>query len=89
MTVYLLGIDVGTSVIKAALFDRAGAEVATASVRTNLIEVQPGWSELDPETTWQTVAETCRAVLGKAGVTGSAVAGVGVTGVMVGGLARR
>ncbi len=84
MTLYLLGIDVGTSVIKAALFDRTGVEVATASVRTNVIERKPGWSELDPETTWTTVTETCRAVLGKAGVTGGAIAGVGVTGVMVG-----
>ena len=80
----LLGLDIGTSVTKAALFDRAGAELAAASVRTDLIETAPGWSELDPEQTWAAAAGVCRMVLGQAGLAGADVAGVAVTGVMVG-----
>lgn len=80
----LLGLDVGTSVIKAALFDRSGREVAEASQRTQLIEAAPGWSELDPAATWTTVGVLCRTVLERLGRGGEAVAAVSITGAMVG-----
>lgn len=84
MTKLLLGLDVGTSLIKAALFDHGGQEVAEASQRTAVIVAIPGFSELDPEATWTAVSGLCRAVLRKAGVDGEAVAALAVTGAMVG-----
>lgn len=84
MASVLLGLDVGTSVTKAALFDAAGAELAAASVRTSVVEARPGWSELDPERTWAATAEVCRLVLDRARLDGADVAGVAVTGAMVG-----
>ena len=84
MAAFLLGLDVGTSVIKAALFDRDGREVAAASLRTSPIAAAPGWSELDPEATWISVGDLCLTVLRNAGAEGKDVAAVGVTGAMVG-----
>lgn len=84
MTDLVLGLDVGTSVIKAALFDRGGREVAEAGLPTEVIVAGPGWSELDLDATWTAVSGLCRAVLRSAGADGRAVAAVAVTGAMVG-----
>jgi sugar (pentulose or hexulose) kinase len=81
---FLLGLDAGTSVIKAALFGRDGRQRAAASRRTTVSHPHPAWSESDPETAWAATAAVIRQVLAEAGVDGSAVAAVGVTGAMVG-----
>ncbi|MHB1414946.1 MAG: FGGY family carbohydrate kinase, partial [Chloroflexota bacterium] len=45
---YLLGIDVGTTTTKAAVYDPAkGQVVAVASRATKTHHPQPGWSEVD------------------------------------------
>ena len=43
----LLGLDAGTSVVKAALFDRTGREVVVVSRPTTHSTPQPAWSETD------------------------------------------
>src|SRR4028119_1834073 len=48
----LLGIDVGTSLTKAALFDRDGREVARAAAATEGRRTHPGWSEAAPAGGW-------------------------------------
>lgn len=80
----LLGVDAGTSVVKAALFDTAGCERAVAVRRTVLSAPRPGWSETNPHSTWSAFAETVREVLRTAGVDGQRVAAVGLTGNMIG-----
>lgn len=80
----LLGLDAGTSVIKAALFGRDGRQRAAASRRTTVSHPHPAWSESDPETAWAATAAVIRQVLAEAGVDGAAVAAIGVTGAMVG-----
>jgi sugar (pentulose or hexulose) kinase len=79
-----LGIDVGTSVIKAALFDPAGREVAETSERMHLLAAPVGWSELDGEAVWDVTARVIRALFADPGRSPSEVRGIGVTGVMVG-----
>lgn len=81
---YLLGIDAGTSVIKAALFDAQLNTVATAARKTRLQAPHPGWAEVDMDETWQMSAAAIRAVLDASGISADAVAGVGITGNMVG-----
>ena len=49
----LLGLDIGTSVIKAALFESEGRECAEAAERMQLLPAPIGWSELDGEAVWQ------------------------------------
>ena len=84
MPSFVLGLDIGTSMTKAAIFDRAGAEVAAVARPTCVAERHPGWSELDPEAAWQAAADVCRAVIAAGQIEGRDIAGVGVSGVMVG-----
>lgn len=81
---YLLGIDAGTSAIKAALFDADGHEVSAASQPSAVSAPQPGWSEADMDAIWAQVCATIRAACDKAGITGDQIAGVGITANMVG-----
>jgi sugar (pentulose or hexulose) kinase len=81
---YLLGVDAGTSVVKASLFDFQGREHVTALRRTALSTPQRGWSETSPQGTWDAFVATIREVLREGGVGGSRIAAVGVTGNMIG-----
>ena len=84
MNTLLLGIDIGTSVVKAALFDQHGREVAVAQQRTEVNCPRPGWSETSMEGTWQAATTTIATVLRKARCAGNTVAAVGVSGNMLG-----
>jgi xylulokinase len=56
---YLLGLDLGSSSIKASVVEIAtGKTVASATAPANEMAIaapQPGWAEQDPETWWQYV----------------------------------
>src|SRR5690349_6731585 len=48
-----LGIDIGTSAVKALIVDEAGQVQAQAQVPLSLSRPQPLWSEQDPTQWWQ------------------------------------
>jgi len=78
-----LGIDAGSSVLKAALFDRQGETLAVASRRTPLERPQPGWVEADP----QACIDALDAVLAEVAAASGRpenIKAIGVTGAMVG-----
>jgi L-xylulokinase len=77
---YLLGIDNGSTVSKAALFDINGKEIAVASCAADTEYPQPGWTERDMEMLWQSTATAIREVLAKSGVRPEEIAGIGNTG---------
>ncbi len=52
----LLGVDVGTTGIKAALVDEQGKVVVSASTSYPLLTPFSGWAEQDPETWWLATA---------------------------------
>ena len=79
-----LGLDIGTSVIKAALFDDAGLECAEASERMKLLAAPIGWSELDGNAVWRVVAKVIAALFSGSGYRAGQIRAIGVTGVMVG-----
>jgi xylulokinase len=58
----LLGIDVGTTAVKAVLIDVAGSVLATASQEYPTHHVAPGWVEQDPEDWWSAVVSVIRQV---------------------------
>lgn len=80
MAQYLLGIDNGLTVAKAALFDLNGSEVAVASKSLPVLYPHPGWTERDLAEMWRSTAEVIREVLAKAGVDGRSVVAVGNSG---------
>jgi xylulokinase len=80
-----LGIDIGTGGSRALLVDRTGAVVAAHTVAHEGIHMErPLWAEQHPENWWDAAAEAVRGVLSAAGVDGSAVRGIGLSGQMHG-----
>jgi xylulokinase len=73
----LVGIDVGTTGVKAIAISPAGEVCARTEVRYSLSTPQPGWSEQDPDD-WSRAVETALAELGVE------PAGVGLSGQMHG-----
>ena len=57
MKPYLLGIDIGTSACKAAVFDQNGEVVASASEEYPVDYPRPGWAEQNPEDWWHAVCK--------------------------------
>jgi sugar (pentulose or hexulose) kinase len=78
MTELLLGIDVGTSACKAAVFDADGAELALGQVPTPWRRVPTG-AEADPDTLVEAAAAAARQALAQAPE--GAVAGIGVASI--------
>jgi glycerol kinase len=62
----LLGVDEGTSAVKAVLFDSDLRPVAEARREKALAHPQPGWVEQDPEEVLDTVTDAIAEVLGSA-----------------------
>src|SRR5437870_4744760 len=58
-----LGLDVGTSAVKAILVSPAGAVTAAATAPLSLETPRPGWAEQDPEAWWQASGTAIRRVL--------------------------
>ena len=77
-----LGIDLGTSEIKAVLLSVHGGVVASAGQPLALSRPQPGWSEQDPQAWWQ----ACCACVDRltANGAGARVRGIGLSGQMHG-----
>ncbi len=61
----LLGLDVGTTATKAAIFDLQGAIVAVATRPYTLLTPRPGWVEQDPDELWQAVVGTIRELVSR------------------------
>lgn len=79
-----LGLDIGTSVIKAVTFDEAGRECASALERLPASSPQPGWSELDADSLWAKVVVIIRKLQFSPGFVASDIKAIGVTGIMAG-----
>src|SRR5512141_3226916 len=58
----LLGIDVGTTGCKVALFSLQGEMLASAYREYDIQTPQPGWAQLDAEAIWRDVKELIRSV---------------------------
>ncbi|MFO1037573.1 MAG: FGGY-family carbohydrate kinase [Geminicoccaceae bacterium] len=78
----LLGIDAGTSVLKAVLFDGGFRVVAIAARAMPASAPRTDWSEVGMEEVWRRTTAAMREVL--AGREARRVAAVGVSGCMVG-----
>lgn len=77
---YLLGIDIGTSACKTAIFNRRGEVIASSSEDYQVFYPKPGYAEQNPEDWWEAVCKCIMTVLGKAGIDKKDIAAVGVDG---------
>ena len=79
---YLLGIDVGTSGTKVALFTEGGRSICAHTAEYPMYQPRNGWAEQRPEDWWDAVAEGVQAVTAQVGP--GEIAGVGLSGQMHG-----
>jgi erythritol kinase len=77
---YLLGSDVGTSVIKATLFDVDGQEIGSAARESPVLHSRLLWAEQDMGKVWKDVSATIREVVEATNVPPEQIAAIGLTG---------
>ncbi len=80
----LLGVDVGTSGLKALLLAPNGRLLGSATVPYPLEVPRPGWAQQDPEMWWKGCVRAIRQLLAKTRLSPARIAGVGLTGQMHG-----
>ncbi|SPZ48283.1 xylulokinase [Agrobacterium tumefaciens] len=79
-----LGLDIGTSVIKAATFDGSGRQCADALEWMPVLDAPLGWSELDGDVLWTKVVAVIQKLQRNAYFDCSEIRAIGVTGMMIG-----
>ena len=77
---YILGIDVGTSNVKAVLFDEYGNEVCVSSRESQPVNGTANQMEQDMNLIWEKVKHCIKAVIEEGTGGGDVVIAVGVTG---------
>ena len=77
-----IGIDIGTSGTKTALFDEGGVLLASYTGEYPMRQPCNGYAEQDPADWWHAVVNGLRAVLGKSGISAADVGGIGLSGQM-------
>ena len=80
MKQYLLGIDIGTSACKTAVFDENGKVIASGTGDYQVYYPKPGWAEQNPEEWWAAVCKAVRETLEKGGIQPGEIVGVGIDG---------
>lgn len=58
----LIGVDIGTTGIRAVLFSERGKIITSSYQEHAYIYPNPGWAELDPEKVWEAVQKTIHEV---------------------------
>jgi xylulokinase len=76
-----IGLDVGTSGVKAVLIAEDGRVVASATADYPLLTPRPGWTEQEPDAWWQASCDVLRRLAGQAA---GPVEAIGLTGQMHG-----
>jgi xylulokinase len=79
---YVLGIDLGTTTCRCAIFDLDGNEIAAAYCENLVSYPRPLWAEVEPESWWRCVVQVLREALAASGVDAASIAGVGLSGLM-------
>ena len=80
MRQYLLGIDIGTSACKVAVFEENGTVAASGSGGYPVYYPKAGWAEQNPDEWWAAVCRAVRETLEKGKIKPEEIAGVGIDG---------
>ncbi|TDI64754.1 MAG: hypothetical protein E2O88_10995 [Bacteroidetes bacterium] len=79
---YLLGYDIGSSSIKAALVEAStGSAIAVAQFPDKEMEIiahEPGWAEQHPETWWENLCQATRKLLQSTNIDPHEISGIGI-----------
>ena len=75
---YILGIDVGTSGLKACILDENARQAALTRAAYRSFALHEGWAEIDPDSLWNAMLQAIRD-LRDSGIDLSRVAGIGLS----------
>lgn len=80
---YLLGLDIGTSSIKAAIIDAdSGLCVSSClspETEMEIIALKSGWAEQDPDAWWNHTQLAIKAAIQKAGIKEDDIKAIGIS----------
>jgi len=80
---YLLGFDIGSSSVKAALVEVSTGRVVASDfypkTEAPIKALQAGWAEQDPADWWERVRQSTASVLNQSGVKGADIAAIGIS----------
>jgi len=74
-----LGIDVGTTKVKAVVFDLEGRVLASRDREYRVLTPKPAWAEQEPSLWWKTLRETVSKLFMKGGLNPQDVRGLGIS----------
>lgn len=80
MKEYLLGIDIGTSACKVALFHTDGTVVGSANEDYPVYYPHPGWAEQNPEEWWNGVCQALKQLITSTKIDVKKIKGIGIDG---------
>lgn len=80
----LIGIDIGTSGTKVALFDETGTLLASHTADYPLYQPENGYAEQEPADWWNATVTGLQAVLAKSGISPADISSIGLSGQMHG-----
>lgn len=80
MKPYLIGIDIGTSGCKIAIFNKQGEVLEAQSGTYPVYYPKPGWAEQDPRDWWDVICQVLPKTLKAAEVSPEEIAGIGIDG---------
>jgi xylulokinase len=78
VTSLFVGLDLGTSSVKAGLYDQTGQELVVVREPLSIQTPEPGWTEQDPHEWWSGVQKVVRGLVSESGA--ASVRGVGLSG---------
>lgn len=79
MDKYLIGIDAGTTKVKAVLFDRGGRQIAEEAADNRVIHSNGSWNEQDMDQLWETLTSCIRRLASRSGVEGGQIDAIGLS----------
>lgn len=79
MDKYLLGVDVGTSSIKAAVINAEGKLLGISNSSYQLIHDQPGYAQIDTESMWEAYIKCLRLLFQGKNIDPQKVVGIGIS----------
>jgi len=77
---YLLGLDIGSTVLKAAIFDLDGNELGVYGELAETYSPEPGYYERDIEELWSANVGAIKGVIENAGIDGEEIVAISLTG---------
>lgn len=80
---YLLGVDVGSSSVKASLVNAETGKCASSAffpkTEAKILAARPGWAEQEPQSWWDYMKQSIAAVMSETGAKPSDVAAIGIS----------